>query len=524
LHYFPGDGEAIVRAEVAYQAHLVQVERARAAQGQVRSTWPLLHLDYAGRPLSGESSDTLYVDLVASQAEVSSNWQVRLYSSLEPNGQAAHQVAVELEVQPLPAVEWSLRPLRVFAGEPCTLQVAVYNADQRGRVLEEVGWDWPADLVLQAGEARRQWPNGLNPGQRDTLDWPVRVEREEAGTIELVARARLAGLSEVPLAAQQLRVDPVPEVRLEADFMEVGKRESLTCVWTNASGQPLEVEALRLEINGAFAEASLAPKDGQARLVSDEGGQRRYVLLEGIGTLAPAEALQVVLEVVPLRPGPFSWPSAVRPRGRDLFIPLRGQTTVRAGWAAPEDEPDKQSILPTDLQLMSQALGTALHRQMGDLPLRPGAALHLQAHDRSERNWVVEDALIKTLRERGYRILVRPSREGKAHFDLLYYRLVDARVVYAPQGRGWLPWRAARQQRQAYGDLLLRVERGSDRVVCWEQRVQAYEADEVPGKSMDALGGTEVVKRMVIEPDNKAIERGLSASIVGGLVYIFFLL
>ena len=57
----------------------------------------------------------------------------------------------------------------------------------------------------------------------------------------------------------------------------------------------------------------------------------------------------------------------------------------------------------------------------------------------------------------------------------------------------------------------------------WERRIRSYKKDSVPGASADILGG-DAVKRATIEADNKIVERGLSASIIGGLVYIFFIL
>ena len=78
-------------------------------------------------------------------------------------------------------------------------------------------------------------------------------------------------------------------------------------------------------------------------------------------------------------------------------------------------------------------------------------------------------------------------------------------------------------QRAAYGDLVLRLVEQRHGTVQWERRIRSYHEDSVPGGSVDILGG-EAVKRAVIEADNKVVERGLSASIIGGLVYIFFIL
>jgi hypothetical protein len=71
---------------------------------------------------------------------------------------------------------------------------------------------------------------------------------------------------------------------------------------------------------------------------------------------------------------------------------------------------------------------------------------------------------------------------------------------------------------------MLRLEMHPDAMIGWDKRVRAYLSDEVPRGSADALGGGTMVKREIIEADNKAVERGLSFSIVGGLVYIFFIL
>ena len=58
----------------------------------------------------------------------------------------------------------------------------------------------------------------------------------------------------------------------------------------------------------------------------------------------------------------------------------------------------------------------------------------------------------------------------------------------------------------------------------WDRRVQAYSADLVPKGLHEVLGGGDMVEQTVIKPENKAIVRGLSGGILGGLFYIFFVL
>jgi hypothetical protein len=97
--------------------------------------------------------------------------------------------------------------------------------------------------------------------------------------------------------------------------------------------------------------------------------------------------------------------------------------------------------------------------------------------------------------------------------------MTDSRIVYTPRKKR-LNLFGSRRLRQAYGDLFLRLERVGK--VAWANRVPAYITDEVPADKMELLGGSDMVERTIVEPDFKLIERGLSASIIGGLLYIFF--
>ena len=268
--------------------------------------------------------------------------------------------------------------------------------------------------------------------------------------------------------------------------------------------------------------------------------------MSGLDSLDAGAAIRVTLEAVPQRPGPFTWQSACKPLGREHFIPLRGANTIRVVWREMAQARGGSKQTPTDLQLINQAFVRALDHQMDALPLSPGTRLFLQAEDRkNEANWVVEDALIEILQERGYQVLVRQPEDSLA--DVVYYRLVRARAVYSPTSRQlsqpparWypplrarmvypqtprrlLPWRN-KQQREAYGDLFLRMETTADRIVRWDRRVQAYSSDMVPKGLHEVLGGGDMVEQTVLKPENKAIVRGLSAGILGGLFYIFFVL
>ena len=189
--------------------------------------------------------------------------------------------------------------------------------------------------------------------------------------------------------------------------------------------------------------------------------------------------------------------------------------------AWPEGEKTARNrAIPTDLELVSASFLHALDEQMGLLPINRDVPIYLKGDVKNDANWIVEDVLGEVVRARGHRLLVQEPKKG-SEAAIIRYRLVSSRVVYSPGGG--LPLLKSSKVREAYGDLVVRLVDRRDQVVRWEQRIRSYKKDSVPGTSADILGG-EAVKRATIEADNKIVERGLSASIIGGLVYIFFIL
>ena len=528
LHYFPGDGEAIVSAELKCLGN-ARLQNVRSALGQAQLAEASVGIDYAARPLAGEHIDTLYIDLAATEMGTI-GWSAAIYSSLDPKGAPAHQVEFDLSVRPPPAISWSIEPQRVYQGEHFDLRAIVRFDEASGPPLEELSWTWPPQLSWPEGDAPQPWKGSLAPGQADTLSWAVRVAQTHLGPLPLAATARVANQSPVELTTRHLQVDPLPVMELEAGFMmalepafmEVGKRGPVTCLWRNESAGPIGLEALRLQVPPAFSDVSLVEGPPGAALVRSDEEATPSLIVSGLNSLDAGAAIRMTLEAVPQRPGPFTWQSACKPLGREHFIPLRGANTVRVVWKGTARAQGDTRQTPTDLQLINQAFVRALDHQMDDLPLSPGTRLFLQAEDyKNEANWVVEDALIEALQGRGYQVLVRQPEDASA--DVFYYRLVRARAVYSPAPRRLLFW-GNEQRRDAYGDLFLRIETAADRIVRWDRRVQAYNSDMVAKGLHEVLGGGDMVEQTVLKPENKVIVRGLSAGILGGLFYIFFVL
>ena len=380
LHYFPGDGEAIVSAELRCLGN-ARLQKVRSTLGQAQLEGASIGIDYAARPLAGEHIDTLYIDLAA--AEVGKiDWSAAIYSSLDPQGTPAHQIEFDLAVRPSPAISWSIEPQRVYQGERFDLRAIVRFDDASGTPLEQLNWSWPPELNWPEGDTPQHWEGSLAPGQADTLSWTVRVASGHLGPLPLAVTARVSGQSPVDLATRHLQVDPLPVMALEpgfmmalgAGFMEVGKRGPITCIWRNESADPIGLAALRLQVAPAFSDVSLIEGPPGAALVQSEEETAPSLLISGLDSLAAGAAIRVTLEAVPQRPGPFTWQSACKPLGREHFISLRGANTVRVVWKEIGQAQGGKKQTPTDLQLINQAFVLALDHQMDALPPTLGYA------------------------------------------------------------------------------------------------------------------------------------------------------
>ena len=189
--------------------------------------------------------------------------------------------------------------------------------------------------------------------------------------------------------------------------------------------------------------------------------------------------------------------------------------SIRPSLASVDD-----SIYPTDVQLVSLALRKTLEDALGEFPLTPNARVFLQGRKESAKNWIAEDVLMEVLIHRGFKIVLKPPQTGKSEAGVLHYRLADPKVLYTPWKGKWFSLRSW-IQREAYGNLFLRLHDPGGRVL-WTRRIEAYELDRVPADRIGLLGGETAVTRTMSETGSRLIERGLSASIIGGLFYIFF--
>ena len=514
FQYFVGDGEAIVRSYLKYPEAVLQINDAGSELGNARISPTQVEIDYSKAPLTGVKVDTLHMNVSAFGTVSSVPLVVEIESSAVDG--VAHRHEASLRVEPGPQSVWSITPQQLFRGESARLTLRVGHEGYLERPLREVQWVLPEGIQPRRAEDLA-WNGVVTVG--DTLVETIEVKVDEGlvGEQHIGVLVAVGELPPIPLEKLSLRIDPLPVVEVLADVIDVGQEQTVAFRWYNYSARSMLVSALRLEVNSAFSDVDLVDEEAGARLEMQDG--LRYVTIDELRKLEPNEYVQVDLRVRPQRPGPFIWRAFARPQEREDFIPLTGDLLVMVAW--PEGEKTARNrAIPTDLELVSASFLHALDEQMGLLPINRDVPIYLEYDVKNDANWIVEDVLGEVVRERGHRLLVQEPKKG-AEAVVIRYRLVSSRVVYSSGGS--LPLLRRSKVREAYGDLVLRLVDQRDRVVHWERRIRSYKKDLVPGASADILGG-EAVKRATIEADNKIMERGLSASIIGGLVYIFFIL
>ena len=518
LHYFPGDGEAIVRAELTFDTAVLSVQKAEAVIGQLKRQGSILVVDYTQQPLAQGSTDTLYVDLSGNAADVEALWQGRLFSSAD--AAVAHQVEFALGIRQPVALEAVLEPAQVFPGEELGLRLKLDNSDLAGRAVESLALEWPEGIVPVDG-SKGTLDQPLAAGASATLEWKVRIDRQQAGVLPLLGRVEAAQVVGSPLPALELRIAAAPQVEIRAPegLLLAGKKGLVVCTWRNPAAVAVELAALRVELPVDFADIEVKGQGLQPVVEAPTADRGGSFLLEGPIQLAPGEAFSAEVEVFARRPGPFTWTGHYQPVGGEGFLPLGKGPPLRVVRQAADQKPGI-SKYPSDLQVVTRAFGAQLDLAFNALSLPVGSAVYLEADDKSDRNWLVDEILAAKLRQRGYRVVLEAPAAGSAQVARLHYRLADARVLYTPLKPWWKPF-GGKRRREVYGDLFLRLAR-SEGSLAWTRRIQTYAADVVPSHMVEVLGGADIVDRTVVKAENKVIERGLSASIIGGLAFIFF--
>ena len=413
--------------------------------------------------------------------------------------------------------------------------MGIRNLDPEGRPIASILWELPEAVQVLDGARESELAPPLEGGDSVAvvLDLRARTGATERVSLKgmLVSRAVYGS----PLPAVELELLPVPgaSAAFSGGNALKGSTSELQFTWRNDSHASIPVREFRAPIPDSFRDISIMDGSGEAVRAEVESNPSEQAVSLGwpaawphlvvrpeSGELAPGGRVRVTLVLRPTRSGLFACESAFYPDAGGGFVPLSGEVAVRvveeeprgkqAGGAKPE--------AGTDLEAVQGALQAQVRRELADFPLAAGSRIDLEAAKKDDRNWIAEDVLTSELIRKGYRVAVDSADEGGDSGASLSYRVVDARVVYMQ--KGWNPL-APKRRREAIGDLFLAFE-NTGRELSWIRRIQGYGVENVPSEGTRWLGGSETVDRVTVETGNKAVEVGISALIVGGLFFVFF--
>ena len=504
LDLFPGDGEAVIGAAISFPQESVQVESAVCALGRAEVADGRVDLDYTGHPVGERASDTLTVVLrAASTGPVPV--EATLSSNVDTPGEEAHRARAVLTVVPALRLRAALSPQEAYPGEDLELVLSVTNEDDRA--VEALAVDWPAGLT--AAEAEPGPPIG--PGATSERRWQVRLEPDAAGGLPLVIRAEGGELRASPVEVAPLGVRPVPDFAArvaEGDAVR-GEPLRLRLVWSNPGPAAISYEELGARASAGFEALEEVPAVSGVQVDIEEDAVE--VRVPGPGELGAGEDRSVVLDLTPTGTGPFAWTGGFRPPARESSVDL-GLSVVRV--AAPDGPRGGPLAEVTDLELVDLGLAAELESVLDDIPLSRGATVSLVSAEEDDADWVVEGLLTRGLLSRGVRVLT----DGAHH--VLSYRVADARVVYSSGGLSFGPFGGA-PRREARALVYLRLEDAGERVL-WVRRLEGRMADPAVSQPASWLSSGDGFPQSRIEPDHRYLELGLSGTIVGGLLFIFF--
>ena len=536
LSFFPGDGEAIVSARVGFDAESMQVIAAHSARGALSRSATELKIDYSERPLGSAVTDSVMIELVPLSESTDVPFTGRLYSTQKPDA-VAHQASVALGVRPAVDLAMSVVPTQVFVGEQVSLRLQFHNPNPESEV-SGVHLKWPDGISPGPGGDNLN-TRIITPGDSAVATFTCRIEGDAPRLDLLQGHVISAQAHGSPLPPVELHVSGLPVLGVSAasERLLQGRSQRLTLEWRNpAANGALIADSFRALAPDSFADLAVIDGAVSAKVAAADVSIEEIffgaheIVVKGPLTLEPGDRFTIELQAVPRQPGPFEWTGT--------FVPLHTEREVSAAtaglvWVAPQQaelaegrdadsEMDGASVL-TDLEAVTMAIRERLMQEIRDAPLPRGGRLHLSPTDKKSRNWVVDELLTEALMHQGVTVVVRSPDEIDIHSGIgtMYYRLVDARVIYRPTGGPLKSFFGARMRsRDASGDLLLRLENAAGKVD-WVHRVRGSRNDLVNDRHVSWLGSDDVVYAEV-NSGNKVLELGLSGSIAIGLLAIFF--
>jgi hypothetical protein len=205
--------------------------------------------------------------------------------------------------------------------------------------------------------------------------------------------------------------------------------------------------------------------------------------------------------------------------GLGLFSTAQGDGLAEGG----EQEP-----ISTNFDLLRRVVEEAIDEACDRLPLHEPEVFCLGHDAEAPGNWLVEGALIRSLRQRDHQVLLPDTSQAQSPpacigLLTLRYRLVELNLLYPASRRKHL-FGPRLVKRLARLHLFLRLKKENGEVL-WTGEAQQAREDWIPAKMLSVV---ELKPLPFISPRLKPdgwgrfAEPVLLSAAVGGLIYLFY--
>jgi uncharacterized protein YlxP (DUF503 family) len=178
-------------------------------------------------------------------------------------------------------------------------------------------------------------------------------------------------------------------------------------------------------------------------------------------------------------------------------------------------------VYARDVVFVKEAVESCLAARFAPIPLKAGDSLLVQSAAENEKDWLVEDPLIRLALDRGIHVVRAIAGKGASQRGryVLSFRLIDLALNSFPEHRGIL--RRAMTTRQVKFDAFLSLTDGSQHVI-WTAWAHLGHAEVVPSRYDARLENSDFLKRNVMESQSKLMELLVVSGVVSSLVYLLF--
>ena len=544
IHHFPGDGEAVIYAEVEHDPAYVEIMGVSSLLGaQVShpsSTSTLI--DYSARPIAHSTVDTLRMQLRTTSTLGRTSWAARIRTSVGEDTQVTEALPGDLRTtifRPM-GVRAELHPYVALPDDlPISFICVVINDDVLGRPITGASLRLPPEFVRAVadtgaleGDTFTVALSPVPPGARDTLRLDVDVTEIPAGAHPWSCTVLSDSLyTRKELSAVVLKA---PSARISPHLIEPKSTTTFTYRTINRCPRDLGPLTLEIVVPPGLVNVSAQCEQGEIdRIIQSEEASAGRVFAKTALSFAEGDSLLVEITVDAVSAGMRPWRSYVHSepigqRTRTVALSPSDQKIRIIQGVSENVEVERRPRPPgyaTDLDLVTEVLSNAVRAQLEDLPLSPGAPVTIQNTHIDSSAWVLSDILLDALKAQGYKVSVVPPdsvrsstrARGKSH--VLTFRIADLKLICRP--RSTMRFFGKSLERAVHAEYLLQLN-APDRTTVWTLWGSAQGEDKIPRSYSGLLASPRAVKRALITPTGRLVEGIVALAIVGSIVFLVF--